>query len=83
MKKVIVPADKGTKINWYKPQWVINDLGIVVLTTGRHEQEGEGFSGTCLPCDEYPNGNYSTGWKKSGFKPLTYDIPFTISNSED
>ena len=80
MKKVKIPTNEG--IDWSKQQWVISEYGKeVVLTTGQHK-DGT-FTGTCMPCNEYPKGNISTFWMKSCFKPLTFDIPFTISNSNN
>ncbi len=82
MKKLVIPEQPKTpEINWNKPQWVISKFNDIVLTTGRHD--GDDFTGTCLPNQKYPNGDYATNWSKRVFKPLTFDIPFTISNSED
>jgi hypothetical protein len=82
MKKVIIPKSPSAEIDWSKPQWVIGPAGEVVLISGIDKSTGM-FDGTVLPCDKYPNGDYRTDWIKSSFKLLTYDIPFTISNSED
>ena len=78
MKKVTIPTNEG--IDWSKPQWVIYEDDIV-LTTGKHGCNR--FEGTCLPCSNYPNGDFARDWSKDLFKPLTFDIPFTISNSNE
>lgn len=80
MKKVTIPTNEG--IDWSKPQWVISNATVcVVLTNGAHD--GDNFTGTCLPCEIYKNGFQSKAWIKTEFKPLTFDIPFTISNSNN
>lgn len=79
MKKVTIPTNEG--IDWSKPQWVITQKGTIVLTTGEHD--GEYFTGTALPCREYPVGEHDNDWYKPQFQPITFDIPFTISNSNE
>ena len=80
MKKVKIPTNEG--IDWSKPQWVISsNPACVVLTNGAHD--GDSFTGTCLPCSAYLNGFYSKMWSKVEFNTLTFDIPFTISNSNE
>jgi hypothetical protein len=84
MKKVVIPEQpkKQPEIDWNKPQWVIfEDPFRVILTTGQHEKFT--FTGTCMPCKDYPNGDHDVNWTKSKFQPLTFDIPFTISNDND
>lgn len=72
-----------TKINWSIPRWYINgDNNIVVLSTGEHDDFGK-FTGTCLPCEAYPNGDYSDIWSKTSFRPLDFDFAFMVSNSDD
>lgn len=80
MKKVEIPNPKQQQlINWDTPQWVVYEYkNIVILTTG--ENDGETFTGTCLPCEPHPNGRYSNAWLKKYYSLLTFDIPFTISN---
>ena len=81
MKKVTIPTEMQG-IDWSKPQWVISsNPACVVLTTGK--ADGDVFEGTCLPCSVYINGFHSKIWSKIEFKPLTFDIPFTISNSNE
>lgn len=81
MKKVTIPTEiKG--IDWSKPQWVIDqESNMAILTNGQHE--GGKFEGTCLPCSCCLNGKFAKDWTKSYYKPLTFDIPFTISNSNE
>lgn len=81
MKKVTIPTEiQG--IDWSKPQWVIRkETCEVILTTGKHTLRN--FSGTCLPCSAFENGDYDTEWRKDKFQLLTTDIPFTISNSNE
>lgn len=76
MKKVKI--DINPHIDFGRAQWVISTSNHVVLSTGEHY--GKSFTGTCLPCDLYPVGNYSKSWDKEQFKLLTFDIPFIISN---
>ena len=80
MKKVKIPTNEG--IDWSKKQWVINhETSQVVLTTG--ENSDSLFTGTCMPCSKYPNGDFDNQWRKCRFQHLTFDIPFTISNSNE
>ena len=80
MKKVTIPTNEG--IDWSKPQWVIDqESNMAILTNGQHE--GSKFEGTCLPCSSCPNGEFAKDWTKSYYKPLTTDIPFIISNSNE
>lgn len=80
MKKVVIQAKP--EIGWDKKRWVINyDNDVIVLTSGKHN--GNDFSGTALPCEIYPKGDTSDYWDKRKFQPITLDIPFVISNSED
>ena len=81
MKKVQINKAK-TEIDWSAKQWVQNqaDRSVIVLTTGG-EDKGE-FCGTCLPCEAYPSGIYSTYWQKDKFQPLVGEIQFTISNED-
>lgn len=82
MKKLKLPTEpQHSEIDWDTPQWVISDMGNVVLTTGEHY--GVNFTGTCLPCESYINGDCSENWDKRQFRRLDFDIPFTISNKED
>ncbi len=84
MKKVVVPQqhEKQPKIDWNEKQWVICHHPLrVVLTDGVHNSEM--FVGTCMPCYDYPKGIFENTWIKSMFQPLTFDIPFVISNLED
>jgi len=82
MLKLTIPQQAAEEpIGWSKPQWVYREeTGQVVLTTGSHYTTG--FSGTCMPCKLYPRGQYTAIWDKSAFRPLTIDIPFTISNKD-
>ena len=81
MKKVTIPTEMQG-VDWSKPQWVISvDKQHVILTTGTHISGY--FTGTCLPCNDRKNGLYSETWLKICFQPLTFDIPFTISNSNE
>ena len=81
MKKVTIPTEMQD-VDWSKPQWVISsNPACVVLTNGAHD--GDSFTGTCLPCSSCPNGEFAKDWTKSYYKPLTTDIPFTISNSNE
>ena len=81
MKKVKIPTQEN-QIDWDKPQWLIHkEAGNVVLSTGKHCSND--FSGTCLPSESHPNGEYCKNWSKACFKPLTYSINFEISNNED
>lgn len=77
MKPLTIPATRESEIDWDSPQWLINN-NLVVLSTGRNNLNT--FSGTCMPCSEYPNGHNSDGWTKHTFTRLTFDIPFVISN---
>lgn len=80
MKKVTIPTEiQG--IDWSQKQWMqhVTYSDLIVLTTGQNL--GRDFTGTALPCKSYPNGDFDTKWDKFNFKPLTTDIPFTISNS--
>ena len=81
MKKVTIPTNEG--IDWSKKQWVqsIAYPDLIVLANG--EIVGDNFTGTAMPCNRYPRGEYRTDWCKSAFKHLTSDIPFTISNSNN
>ena len=81
MKKVTIPTNEG--IDWSKPQWVQNVKysDLIVLTTGSKTKAE--FSGTAMPCGIYDKGVYATDWVKSNFQPLAFDIPFTISNSNE
>ena len=81
MKKVKIPTNEG--IDWSKPQWVQNtgNKTCLILTTGQHEAQS--FRGTCMPYEKRPNGEYRVDWIKCNFQPLTFDIPFTISNSNE
>jgi len=82
MLKLTIPQQAAEEpIDWSKPQWVIDeDSHEVVLTSGWHE--GSIFSGTCMPCTAWPNGKHTIDWDKNDFRPLTIDIPFTISNND-
>ena len=82
MKKVTIPTEiQG--IDWSQKQWVQykKDPTLLVLTTGEHD--GSDFSGTAMPCEKHQYGKYSAIWTKCFFQPLTFDIPFTISNSNE
>ncbi len=81
MKKVTIPTNEG--IDWSKPQWVqyIHDKTCLILTTG--DEKGDLFSGTCMPHEGRPRGEYRNDWVKCNFTILTFDIPFTISNSSE
>lgn len=81
MKKTIIVAQDSqvNSINWAKPQWFINiNRDKIVLSNGKHR--GSIFSGTCLPCATWTDGNYSDDWDKSSFTPLTKDLTITIGN---
>lgn len=82
MKKLEIKQDTiHSEIDWGKPQWVINETQtLVILTTGQHD--GIMFSGTVMPCHDYPNGEYGEDWYKHIFIPITFDIQFTISNED-
>ena len=80
MKKVKIPTNEG--IDWSKPQWVFDlQSNMVILTSGNHE--GDFFEGTAMPCHGFPSGEWSQKWTKCFYQPLTFDIPFTISNSNN
>ena len=82
MKKVTIPKQEN-QIDWSKPQWVQykKDPTLLVLTTGKHD--GNDFIGTAMPCEKHQYGKHSDRWSKEVFEPLTTDIPFTISNSNE
>lgn len=81
MKKVEI--NQTETIDWSKPQWVqhLYKKDIIVLTTG--EEIRNDFTGTALPCEDYPNGDYASNWDKKSFRPLVGEIQFTISNAKD
>lgn len=72
---------KDKQVDWSKPMWVISDDNMIVLTTGECDEKT--FTGTCLPCNDYPNGDYSKAWTKRSFTPTTGTIMFPISNDND
>lgn len=81
MKETIIVASHSqvNSINWAKPQWFINtNRDKIVLSNGNHG--GGVFSGICLPCSTWIDGNYSDAWDKSSFTPLTKDLTITIGN---
>ena len=80
MKKVTIQTT--SEIDWSKPQWVQSNThpDRIVLTTGEHC--GNDFTGICMPCSRFPNGNYDKNWDKRSFHLLTEDIQFTISNKD-
>ena len=82
MKKVKIQINES--IDWSKPQWVqsVAYPDLIVLTSGCSSL-GAYFTGTAMPCHIHPKGEYRNDWCKSGFKSLTFDIPFTISNSNE
>jgi len=82
MLKLTIPQQAAEEqIDWSKPQWVCNEaMGCVVITNGIHE--GSFFEGAAMPCKAYPEGAIHNGWTKEYFRPLTIDIPFTISNKD-
>ena len=71
MKTTILNKEVNEEIDWSKPQWVISEDGIIILTSGRHSVDY--FKGHCLPCNDYPNGEFSDTWNKSYFKPIPSD----------
>jgi hypothetical protein len=81
MKKVQINQAK-TEIDWSKKQWVqsISDPNTIVLTTGF--STAEYFTGTAIPCEDYPYGSYADDWFKKSFQPLVGEIQFTISNED-
>lgn len=84
MKKIpnLSHIENKTEIDWSIPRWYINSKhNIVVLSTGEHDDFNM-FSGTCLPCEDYPNGEYSDNWYKTAFRPLDFDFAFMVSNSD-
>ena len=66
MKTTILKEEVNKVIDWSKPQWVISEDGIIILTSGKHSKNG--FAGFCLPCNDYPNGEFSHTWSKDFFK---------------
>lgn len=81
MKKVEI-THSIDQVDWSKPQWVSYHIEstLIVLTNGIHEETK--FTGTCLPCNSYPDGIYSENWSKELFVPLNGEIPFIISNKD-
>lgn len=71
MKTTILKEEVNEVIDWSKPQWVITEDGIIILTSGVHSKYD--FSGTCLPCNIYPNGEFSKSWSKEFFKLIPID----------
>jgi hypothetical protein len=59
------------KIDWSRYQWLISSAGEIVLTNGEH-QNGD-FSGTCLPHEFFPNGEFRKDWVKSAFQLIPKD----------
>lgn len=82
MKKLELKPTQPVEIDWSKPQWVqsIAFPNRIVLTTGVHKKIS--FSGTIMPCDDYPIGEYTNDWAKDNFQVLEGEITFIISNND-
>ncbi len=74
----ILKSENEEVIDWSKPMWVISDDNMLILTNGK--QGIESFSGACLPCKTYKNGEFSEEWSKNMFKPLKGSLTIVISN---
>lgn len=76
----IINETKEVEIDWSKPQWVKRKAGgdCIVLTTGEHGLVC--FTGTAMPCLDFPDGDYSENWTKEYFTPLTGPTTIEISN---
>lgn len=71
MKTEIIKTEQG--IDYSKVILVKNDLSIIILTTGQHEDEC--FSGMVIYSKEQADiGCYNKNWLKSNFTPITEPI---------
>ena len=73
MKVTVNEFQLKPSIDWDKQQLLINQYGIIVLSTGVHFKDGT-FSAICL------NGSieYSSNYNKKDF--VLYNGPITIQN---
>jgi hypothetical protein len=72
MKTTILNKEVNEKIDWSKPQWVVNETDkIVLFTNGQHKDRL--FGGSALPCKTYPNGKFAEHWDKYSFQPIPKD----------
>lgn len=78
MKNTEILNKNNNEIDWDAPMWVTSNHGILILTTG--ESNELYFTGTCLPCEGFPNGKYSQQWMKSTFRPMEVSLEIKISN---
>jgi hypothetical protein len=70
---------QGEGIDWSKPQWVISGIKQLVYTNGKHD--GINFSGSVLPHESSPQGEFCVDWDKSCFKPIpTEGLVIKIKN---
>lgn len=71
METTILKEEVNKVIDWSKPQWVISEDEVIILTSGKNSKYS--FSGFCLPCNDYPNGEFSNTWNKEYFKLIPAD----------
>lgn len=77
------PVQEQQEIDWSVPMWVksTNHEDLIVMSVGGVVNNTKNqFTGTCLPCKLYPNGDYSHHWDKDKFKPLQGSLTIKISN---
>lgn len=76
------PEKKEPEIDWSKPQWLQSkvDQDCIILYDDSRFNGTDFFSGTALPCKEYPYGKRSVSFKKDMVKPLDEEVIFFIKN---
>lgn len=87
MNKIIISQKNNKKINWDIPQYVIlkdeilkDKNPIIVLIIGDNKLKPYAFKGFALPCESFPNGDYSENWEKDDFKLFEGEATLLISN---
>ena len=81
MKSEIVNVKETKEIDWSKPQVFIDNLGQIVLSTGK-AKDNNTFSGVCIfrgKSSTY-EGDYSKRWARERFTPITEPINIKFEN---
>ena len=87
MKSEIISTQESRVIDWSKVMLVklttTLDGEKIVLTSGQHHNDGDGFSGTVLVDTIHPDstvGDYCNTWSKNCFSPISGSLSILFTN---
>ena len=87
MKSEVISTQESRCIDWSKVMLVKLVTRLegekIVLTTGRHQVDGDDFSGTVLVDTVHPDstvGVYCSTWSKKCFSPILGSLSILFTN---